>query len=315
MSDAEPAWPGYFADPFVLRSGGAYYAYGTAGPDEDGSARGMHFQALRSSDLQSWTAAGYALVEPKELRGCAYWAPEVAERDGAFHLYYSAGGPEGEDHRIRVARGARPEGPFHDVGATVVADEPFSIDAHPFRDPRSGRWYLFFVKDFFDGRVGSGIAAAPLADDMQRLDGPVVTILRATADWQVFGRNREWYGRTWAAWHTVEGPCVVYRNHRYWLFYSGGLWKGPEYGVSVAVADDALGPYVEEAPEPGATLLRSTGGRRGPGHNSIVTASDGTTDCIVYHAWDRGLVARRMFIDRLAWTPRGPAVVMKDCAS
>lgn len=24
-----PVWPGYFADPFILRSGGTYFAYGT----------------------------------------------------------------------------------------------------------------------------------------------------------------------------------------------------------------------------------------------------------------------------------------------
>ena len=35
--------------------------------------------------------------------GGAFWAPEVARRDGTFYLYYSAGGPEGEEHRIRVA--------------------------------------------------------------------------------------------------------------------------------------------------------------------------------------------------------------------
>ena len=193
---------------------------------------------LRSDDLREWSAVGYALVEPEELRGCAYWAPEVAERDGTFYLYYSAGGAEGEDHRIRVARASRPEGPFQDLGAPVVPGEPFSIDAHPFRDPRSGGWYLFFVKDFFDGRVGSGIAAAPLADDMRRLAGPIHTVYRAAADWHLFARDREWYGRVWDAWHTVEGPSVVYRDGRYWLFYSGGLWKGPDYGVGVAVADD-----------------------------------------------------------------------------
>jgi beta-xylosidase len=315
MTDAEPVWPGYFADPFVLRSGAAYYAYGTAGPDERGTACGTHFQVLRSGDLRSWSALGHALEEPEDLRGYAYWAPEVAERDGAFHLYYSAGGPEGENHRIRVARAAQPEGPFRDVGLAVVPDEPFSIDPHPFRDPRSGRWYLFFVKDFLNERVGSGIAAAPLADDMQHLARPIRTVYRASADWQIFAHDRRWYGRVWDAWHTVEGPFVVHRQGRYWLFYSGGLWKGQDYGVSVAVADDVLGPYVEDAPERGPTLLRSTDDRRGPGHNSIVTAPDGVTDCIVYHAWDRSLLGRRLFIDRLSWTPRGPVVVASGTGS
>jgi GH43 family beta-xylosidase len=308
-----PAWPGYFADPFVLRHDGVYWAYGTSGPDEPVSD--THFAILRSTDLARWTFAGRALSEPPELRAAAFWAPEVAYRDGTFHLFYSAGGAEGEDHRIRVAQATAPTGPFADAGVLgperveVVPGEPFSIDPSPFRDPRTGRWYLFFVKDFFDARVGSGIAVAELADDMRATVGAPCPILRATADWQIFARDREWYGRRWDAWHTVEGPFVVYRRERYWLFYSGGLWKGANYGVGVAVADDVLGPYREPArPESGASLLRSTDELRGPGHNCVVTAPDGTTDVIVFHAWDAAFTARRMFTASLVWNDAGPAL-------
>ena len=294
----------------MLRHDGVYSAYGTSGPDEP--ATGTRFAILRSTDLAHWTPAGRALVEPRDVRGAAYWAPEVAYRDRVFHLFYSAGGPEGEAHRIRVARATTPTGPFHDTGNEVVGGEPFSIDASPFRDPRSGRWYLFFVKDFFDARVGSGIAVAELSDDMRAIVGTPCTVLRATADWQIFARDREWYGRRWDAWHTVEGPFVVYRMQRYWLFYSGGLWKGADYGVGVAVADAVLGPYVEPAPGDrrgdGPSLLRSTDALRGPGHNCVVTAPDGTTDVIVFHAWDAAFTARRMFTAPLAWTAQGPVL-------
>jgi GH43 family beta-xylosidase len=302
-----PAWPGYFADPFVLRlDDGSYCAYGTGAPNEGGAER---FLVLRSPDLAAWESAGHALVVPSGLRGAAFWAPEVAYRDGSFHLYYSAGGAEGEEHRIRVARAARASGPFEDVGIEVVAGEPFSIDASPFRDPRTGRWYLFFVKDFFDARVGSGIAVAELADDMHGIVGTPRAVHRASADWQIFARDRDWYGRRWDAWHTVEGPYVVYRRDRYWLFYSGGLWKGADYGVSVAVADDVLGPYAEPpGSADGPSLLRSTAELRGPGHNCVVTAPDGATDVIVFHAWDAAFTARRMFTAPLAWTAIGPTV-------
>jgi hypothetical protein len=36
-----------------------------------------------------------------------------------------------------------------------------------------------------------------------------------------------------------------------------------------------------------------------------VTGPDGE-DWIVYHAWEPGHTARRMWIDRLAWGPDGP---------
>src|SRR5690606_20405573 len=126
------------------------------------------FAVLASRDLRRWRRTGSALVLPPALRGAACWAPEVAHRDGTYHLFYSAGGAEGEDHRVRVARATDPDGPFTDAGA-VIPGEPFSIDASPFRDPRTGRWHLFFVKDFFDDRVGSGIAVAALADDMRTI--------------------------------------------------------------------------------------------------------------------------------------------------
>jgi GH43 family beta-xylosidase len=303
-----PVWPGYFADPFVLRADdGTYWAYGTGGPSE--TVPGERFVVLRSRDLLRWERAGRALAVPPELRGRAFWAPEVAYRDGTFHLYYSAGGDEGEEHRIRVARATGPRGPFVDAGCEVIPGEGFSIDASPFRDPRSGRWYLFFVKDWFDEPVGSGIAVAELADDMARTVGPIRTVLRATAPWQVFARDREWYGRRWEVWHTVEGPFVVHRGDRYWLLYSGGLWKGPDYGIGWAVAEDVLGPYVEPETHGGPTLLGSRARLRGPGHNCVVSAPDGG-DRIVFHAWDPAFEARRMFVAPLDWTVTGPRVAL-----
>jgi GH43 family beta-xylosidase len=131
-------------------------------------------------------------------------------------------------------------------------------------------------------------------------------VLRASADWQLYRRRREMYGAVYD-WHTVEGPCVVKRDGRYWCFYSGGAWREPTYGVSYAVADSPLGPFVEpmEASD-GPALMRSIPGRViGPGHNSVVVGPDGE-DWIVYHAWDAGHTARRMCIDRLRWTDDGP---------
>jgi beta-xylosidase len=39
-----------------------------------------------------------------DFASTAYWAPEVAERDGKFYMYYSAATGEGDEgHRLRVA--------------------------------------------------------------------------------------------------------------------------------------------------------------------------------------------------------------------
>jgi GH43 family beta-xylosidase len=301
-----PVWPGTFADPFVLRSGEHYYAYGTGEGLVTKPGRPLSaFEVLRSRDLVEWESLGGALPVARGFELDAFWAPAVAERNGRFLLYYSRA-PAGRDelHRLYVAASERPEGPFADVGRVLPEREGFSIDAHPFQDARDGRWYLFFAKDFFDERAGTGLAVVPLNDDLLRTTEPSRPVLRANHDWQIYDRSL--YGRMWPAWHTVEGPCVVAHAGRCYCFYSGGNWQTRDYGVSYAVADHPLGPW-SHAPHEGPVVLRERGGEvLGPGHNSHVVGPDGRTEFLVYHAWDASRTKRRMCLDRLEWTPQGP---------
>ena len=149
-----PVWPHYFADPFVLRHGGEYFAYGTGekkyrAPD----GRAYAFEILRSADLVHWKSAGGALETPAdEIEEEVFWAPEVAKCGGQFFLYYSSAPKQRDElHRIRVAMGKTPIGPFiASRDAVLPANEGFCIDAHPFRDPRDGAWYWNHA-----GRIGS----------------------------------------------------------------------------------------------------------------------------------------------------------------
>lgn len=302
-----PVWPGYFADPFVLRWDGEYFAYGTGeGLESDGRGGVGAFKILRSRDLVSWEPAGVALPVTGDTDH-SYWAPEVAEHGGEFFLYYSTA-PAGQDelHRVRVAVADKPTGPFHDVGAVMPESEGFCIDANPFQDPNDGRWYLFFAKDFFEERTGTGLAVVPLTDDLLRAAGPSREVLRANADWQIYERDRPLYGKRWDAWHTVEGPCVVAHDGLYYCFYSGGNWQTRGYGVSYAVASHPLGPWTHADGVGPLVLKQQPGGLLGPGHNSYVLAPDGITGVIIYHAWDQARTARRMCIDRVVWTVNGP---------
>ena len=130
-------------------------------------------------------------------------------------------------------------------------------------------------------------------------------VLRAKHDWQRFEQNREMYGARYD-WHTLEGPFVRKHEGRYYCFYSAGRWENETYGVDYAVSDRVPGPYSDEGNETGPRVLHTAANELiGPGHNSIVRGPD-AADYIVYHAWDRNMTARRMFIERLIWTNGGP---------
>ena len=299
-----PVYPDVFADPFVLRHDGIYYAYGTA----PGGADGRQIPVLRSTDLVTWTPLGHALEPIGEQH---YWAPEVASHGGRFYMYYSAGSaPEGTDQKLRVAVAEHPAGPFVDSGKLLVPDQAFAIDAHPFR-AEDGQWYLYYCVDFLepegDQRVGTGIVVDRLVD-MTTLAGEPRVVVRPHEDWHVFRKGRTMYGAVYD-WHTVEGAAALTHDGKVFCFYSGGAWERDNYGVSWVEASHPLGPY--RRPEGGqdALLMRTPrgGDLLGPGHNSFTTGPDGTSTWIVYHAWDLAQTARRMCIDRLEWRDGTPS--------
>ncbi len=286
----------------MLKHNGEYYAYGTVPPDK------LTIPVLHSRDLVSWQPLGDALALNDDAFE-ALWAPEVAYDNGTFYMYYSAGGEEGEGHQLRVATATRPSGPFEDGGVVLTPDDPFTIDAHPFRDD-DGQWYLYYCRDFLDSegdeRVGTGIVVDRLVG-MTGLAGERRTVVRPHAEWQLYERQREWHGRVWD-WYTVEGPFVRKHDGRYYCFYSGGAWKEPNYGVSYAVADHPMGPFVSTPGADGPKLLRTRPGQViGPGHASVVHGPDNIHEYIVYHAWDPQHSKRFMRIDRLDWSVEGPS--------
>jgi beta-xylosidase len=276
--------------------GDGYLAYGTGGRFAD-----RVLEVLASPDLVHWESLGGALEPLAEPWAQDYWAPEVAEAGGRWFMYYSVGRAD-RGHLLRVAVADDPAGPFRDSGTVLTPDERFSIDPHPFRDD-DGEWYLYYAHDILDGdRVGTAIAADRLVD-MTRLAGEPQTLLRASADWQLFKAQREMYGHV-VDWYTLEGPFVRRRDGRYHLLYSGGSWEEPTYGVSYAVADHPLGPFSE--PVTGPAVLQTVPDRViGPGHCSVVQDRDGA-DWIAYHAWDPARTHRELRIDRLVWGAGGP---------
>jgi arabinan endo-1,5-alpha-L-arabinosidase len=303
-----PVYAGSMPDPFVLRHRGIYYAFGTTGGERKGDGR--IFTLLRSTNLVDWQELGGALTPPSPDTGFQYWAPEVAHQDGTFFLYYAMGRPAEERFALRVGTSDAPQGPYKDVGTTLLDCENnrFTIDPHPFRDA-DGQWYLFYARNFLDSDGGVHPGTALVVDrlnGMTKLTGNCRTVLRARYPWTLFEANRRMdvYGQTFD-WHTIEGPFVRRHGGRYYCFYSGSNYQTANYGVDYAVADHVMGPYTGQGSEP--RVLKGIPGKvRGPGHHSIVLGPDDRTEYVVYHAWDRDMKVRQMCIDRLDWTAAGP---------
>lgn len=313
LSYSNPVWDGYCADPFVLRHEGIYYAYGTGSDSGNYTLEGRHFVLLRSLDLVHWEFVGGA-IEPKPgFEKADHWAPEVAFANGKCWMYYSAAPRDAFgvcQQQLRVAAADRPEGPFHDTGKLLFPNEGFTIDPNPFRDPRDGQWYLFFSKNYFEGRVGTGTAVVPLGDDMVSPIGAPLPVVVASADWHISARNQRIKEQIYESWHTVEGAHVVYKDGLYVCFYSGGAWSNESYGVSYATAEHPLGPWQDAWSSQGAAVLTGVPPHIiGPGHNSVTLAPDGKTHICAYHAWDEARTGRRLCIDPIQWTKDGPRVI------
>src|SRR5688572_22580473 len=95
LTYVNPVYGEYFADPFVWRHDGVYYAIGTGPREAEGvtgsSSVAQIFPLLCSADLRSWEPLGSALVRPAAELGSSFWAPEVAREGSTWFLYYSVG--------------------------------------------------------------------------------------------------------------------------------------------------------------------------------------------------------------------------------
>lgn len=293
-----PVYAHDFADPFVLKYCGEYWAYST-GLQPDGRVFGV----LRSRDLLHWQEVGGAMAPLPGDYPC-YWAPEVTYDNGRFYLYYSVG-DEATMH-IRLATADHPAGPFTDQGVQLT-NEPFAIDAHVFTTS-DGRRYFFYATDFLEHeRIGTGTVVDRLLD-WTTLAGQPRPVSRSLFDWQIYDPRRAEKGDV--RWHTIEGPFVLERKGTYYQMFSGGNWQNPTYGVGYATTAELDKPdeWAQACDgERVLPILRTVPDKViGPGHNSAVRGPDNRQLYCVYHRWSAGQRGgegdgRQLAIDPLDW--------------
>ncbi len=252
-------------DPFVIRVGETYYLYATSFLDG--------FDCRTSTDLTHWSDPVPAYRAGKNAFGYAdFWAPEVVFHNGKYIMHYTARRKSDDTLLIGVAVADRPEGPFLDLSDKPMFDFGYAaIDGHVLKDG-SGN-YFFYSRDcsqhIVDGRNESHIYAVRLDDTLTRVLSEPVPILKPDCPWETVTGDFRWN----------EGPFVLKRGGLYYLMYSAGFYAARTYSIGYAVSDRPLGPYVKSEKNP---FLYSEGQLSGPGHNSVVTAKDGTDYCVFH---------------------------------
>jgi beta-xylosidase len=263
--------PKDFADPYVLRAEGAYYAFATGSED-------IHVQVARSSDLATWTPLADALPRlpawASRERGFT-WAPAVLSRGKTFVLYYTARHAASRFQCISRATATAPEGPYVDDSSRplvcpIDGDSRYcgSIDPSPFVDA-SGKAYLLWKSDENSPACHSAprLWSQPLTDDGLGFSGPATPLLAMDRAWER---------------PIIEGPSMVVRRGEYFLFYSASDYESANYSVGYAKCAGPSGPCTKATLD--APLLKSSGGRLGPGGQEFFTDANGDW-WMAYHAW------------------------------
>jgi beta-xylosidase len=292
---------GDFADPFVLRAGGSYYAFATG-------TQGQHLQVARSRDLSGWTSLRDPLPRLPAWAsdgGGLTWAPSVLARGDGYVLYYTTRDARSGFQCISRAVARQPAGPYVDRSSRPLICQVEgrdrgtgalcgSIDPSPFVDA-DGAAYLLWKSDenSLACRTAPRIWSQRLSADGRELVGRPRAMLE---------RDRSWEG------DIVEGPSMALHDGRYYLFYSANWYASSEYAIGYATCEGPTGGCTKVTT--GAPFLSSSGGALGPGGQEMFTGADGGL-WMAYHAWTAPHTtyeqggARSLRLARLQFDPTG----------
>jgi len=200
-----PVFEPTLADPSVIRHDGedgeTFYAYGTEdnwyGESDRHDAESIQLVPIvRSPNLVDWEYVGQAFeTKPDWKDNGGIWAPDIAEYDGEYRIYYAYSEWGDDNPGIGVATADHPSGPFEDQGKLFDSNEigvQNSID--PFFRVEGGTPYLMWGSWY-------GIWMVELTDDGFGVAGEPTRI---------------------AANDHFEAPWVIERDGRYYFFGSNG---------------------------------------------------------------------------------------------
>ena len=287
-----PVLEGYYADPEILYSNKTkkYYIYPTSDGFDGWS--GYYFKTFSSDNLVDWKDEGIIIDLKKDVSWANRnaWAPCIVEKktEGKYQYFYYFTAAQ----KIGVAVSDHPTGPFKDSGKPIVSTRPEGIkdgqeiDPDVFTDPKTGKSYLYWGNMY--------MAVAELNPDMTSLkEGSTKTI--AVND------------------SFREGTYVIYRNGKYYFFWSEDDTRSPNYKVRYAISNSPTGPL--EMPENNIIIQGKPDlGIYATGHNSVLQIPNKDEWYITYHRFsyptgikmgDAAGFHREVCMDKLEFNPDG----------
>ncbi|KAF2327897.1 family 43 glycosylhydrolase [Flavobacterium ginsenosidimutans] len=281
-----PVLEGYYADPEILYSNKTkkYYIYPTSDGFDGWS--GYYFKTFSSDNLVDWKDEGVIIDLKKDVTWANRnaWAPCIVEKKikGKYKYFYYFTAAQ----KVGVAVSDNPTGLFKDSGKAIVATRPEGIhdgqeiDPDVFTDPKTGKSYLYW------GNMYMGVAE--LNPDMVSLKPGTQKVITVNNSFR-------------------EGTYVIYRNGKYYFFWSEDDTRSPKYKVRYGISDSPTGPL--EIPENNIVIQgKPEEGIYATGHNSVLQIPNKDEWYITYHRFsyptgikmgDAGGFHREVCIDKL----------------
>ncbi|MFI3306357.1 MAG: family 43 glycosylhydrolase [Rikenellaceae bacterium] len=200
----------FTADPSIHRwSDGKFYIYGSHDKDHPRIWDMSDYHVFSSDDMLTWTDHGVVLDNKQTPWGGPFWAPDAAEKDGHYYIYF----PEG--HQICVADSPSPTGPFENPRILYKMPEGY-VQAY---DPAYFEW------------EGDSYVVFSERASLKTPFYPVIVKLSENLDEVV----EKYELPPMQAFH--EGPWIFFRNGKTYMLGGGG--KTLRYWM----ADSPFGPY------------------------------------------------------------------------
>lgn len=178
------------------------------------------------------------------------WAPDAAEKNGQFFLYFPAKDKDGI-FRIGVARSNSPSGPF--TAEPKPIDGSFSIDPAVFKDD-DGSHYLYFG-GIWGGQLQRWASGSYVEEDkypasnqpalspkVARLNDDMLQFAEAPRDVQILDNTGNPLLGSDSNRRFFEGAWLHKHNGKYYFSYS----TGDTHYIAYATGDSPYGPFTHQ---------------------------------------------------------------------